>query len=354
VVVIRAQDRGAVGLHGDVLVARRDEPLQCEATDLSNVVAFARPRRHAAATEFPLADMAALDRPAPSSPEFGLGRRIALLAGSLALHSALLAMFWHEPRPLASIGVEVMTVEITLGADTPAGLASVQGEQDVQAAAPAEQQTPDEAVAEKSTVATTMPQEIPVAPQETAPEAKQQDLQTALSKPTPQEQLAEPSATAPVTQPVEQPPEPKAQPPQITAVQPAPEPKRIAAPTQKKADESKAKQSAAPAPTDTASGVGRGRSDSSSNYNGIVAAHLQRHKRYPAVARAAGSQGVAKVSFSLDGGGRVTSVRLADGSGIAAIDQEAVAMVRRASPFPAPPDGQGRNFTVPVRFNLRR
>jgi len=28
-------------------------------------------------------------------------------------------------------------------------------------------------------------------------------------------------------------------------------------------------------------------------------------------------------------------------------------MARRASPFPAPPDGKGRNFTVPVRFNLR-
>ena len=70
-------------------------------------------------------------------------------------------------------------------------------------------------------------------------------------------------------------------------------------------------------------------------------------------ARSAGSQGVATVSFSIDGGGRVTSARLAGGSGNPAIDQEVVAMARRASPFPAPPDGKGRNFTVPVRFNLR-
>ena len=96
-----------------------------------------------------------------------------------------------------------------------------------------------------------------------------------------------------------------------------------------------------------------GRSDNSANYNGIVAAHLARYKQYPAAARSAGAQGVATVSFSIDGGGRVTSARLAGSSGNPAIDQEVVAMARRASPFPAPPDGKGRNFTVPVRFNLR-
>ncbi len=139
--------------------------------------------------------------------------------------------------------------------------------------------------------------------------------------------------------------------PQIQTVQTAPERKRIAAPTDKKAAQKK--QVAAATPTDAASGIGRGRSDNSANYNGMVAAHLARYKQYPASARSSGAQGVATVSFSLDGGGRVTSARLAGGSGNAAIDQEVVAMARRASPFPAPPDGKGRNFTVPVRFNLR-
>jgi hypothetical protein len=27
--------------------------------------------------------------------------------------------------------------------------------------------------------------------------------------------------------------------------------------------------------------------------------------------------------------------------------------VRRASPFPAPPDGRGMNFTVPVSFRIQ-
>jgi protein TonB len=137
----------------------------------------------------------------------------------------------------------------------------------------------------------------------------------------------------------------------VTAVQTAPERKRIAAPTDKKATQKK--QRAAATQSTAASGIGRGRSDNSANYNGMVAAHLARHKQYPAAARSAGTQGIATVSFSIDGSGRVTSARLARGSGNAAIDQEVVAMARRASPFPAPPDGRGRNFTVPVRFNLR-
>jgi TonB family protein len=48
----------------------------------------------------------------------------------------------------------------------------------------------------------------------------------------------------------------------------------------------------------------------------------------------------------------VTSARLARGSGIASIDQEVQAMVRRASPFPAPPAGHTQSFTVPVSFRL--
>jgi hypothetical protein len=37
----------------------------------------------------------------------------------------------------------------------------------------------------------------------------------------------------------------------------------------------------------------------------------------------------------------------------ASLDQEVEAMVRRASPFPAPPAGHAMTFTVPVSFQLR-
>jgi protein TonB len=353
VVATRAHDQDGADNRGAVLIARRDEPLQSDVTDLSNVVPFARPRRQAAAAMFPLASVGAAERPAPHTAKFGIGRSIALLAGSLALHSALLAMFWQDTRPMASIGIEVMTVEIVLGATTAAGLAQTPSEQDAQVASQSSEERPqEEPTTEQSRVATVMPQEVPVAAQETAPELKPQETppEAQIDEVKPQEQQATLAETA--AQPTEKPPE-QAQPsrPQVQAVQKAPERKRIAAPTDKNAAQKK--QRTAAVTSDAASGIGRGRSDNSANYNGMVAAHLARFKQYPAAARSAGSQGVATVSFALDGGGRVTSARLAGTSGNPAIDQEVVAMARRASPFPVPPDGKGRNFTVPVRFNLR-
>lgn len=82
-------------------------------------------------------------------------------------------------------------------------------------------------------------------------------------------------------------------------------------------------------------------------------AHLERRKRYPSAARRSKQQGVALVRFRIDANGKVLSARLSRSSGFAALDQEAISMVRRASPVPAPPPGVNRNITVPVRFNLR-
>lgn len=90
-----------------------------------------------------------------------------------------------------------------------------------------------------------------------------------------------------------------------------------------------------------------------SNYRALVAAHLQRFKQYPAAARAASQQGRGSVSFSIDGSGRVTSVSVGGRTGSAALDAELSAMVRRASPFPRPPNGQSMRFSVPVSFRLQ-
>jgi TonB family protein len=129
---------------------------------------------------------------------------------------------------------------------------------------------------------------------------------------------------------------------------PAKERRRIEAPTKDRA----VTQAKASTPSTAANNVGVGRSDLSSNYPGMVSAHLRRYQQYPSDARSRGDQGTATISFSLDGGGRVTSSRLARGSGVASIDGEVQAMVRRASPFPAPPAGAVRSFTVPVNFRL--
>ena len=155
-------------------------------------------------------------------------------------------------------------------------------------------------------------------------------------------------------------PKPAEQPTRITALPKQqdvdkPETEAKIAPTRRRDDGKNARDRAAPAsPQSVASNsIGRGRSDADTNYRGLVSAHLARHKQFPADARSRGQQGSATISFSLDGGGRVTSVRLARGSGVASIDQETQAMVRRASPFPAPPSGRPVSFTVPVQFYLR-
>jgi protein TonB len=65
--------------------------------------------------------------------------------------------------------------------------------------------------------------------------------------------------------------------------------------------------------------------------------HLARYKRYPNEARRRGIQGTSQVRFSLDRSGKVLHVELANSSGNAALDRATQAMIRRASPVPAPP-----------------
>jgi len=357
--------------------------------DLHNVVPFL-PRRvpDAQAPEIALpSDVARL-------PAYALTRErlrlAAFVAVSLALHGGLLMAFWREPVPLASIGVEVISVEIVVGATAPPGVAPTPGQQQVQAAAAPETETTETDKAEER--ATAQLQTVEVAREETAPEqkieqqkpreakpvepkfeiaaapqepaqAEQKPAVAMVETPAPDTASAKPQETPPsptevtlLPQPEEKPVEKKpelkpvqaAPPKPVKDAKPAQDPRRIAAPTREKA----AREAKASTPSTAANNVGVGRSDASSNYPGLVSAHLRRYQQYPADARGRGDQGTATVSFGLDGGGRVTSARLVRGSGVASIDQEVQAMVRRASPFPAPPDGRPRSFSVPVAFRL--
>ncbi len=81
---------------------------------------------------------------------------------------------------------------------------------------------------------------------------------------------------------------------------------------------------------------------------------LERNKRYPSDARARGEHGVARLAFSIDGAGHLIASRIVASSGSAALDQETLALVRRAQPFPPPPpDLVGAEMTVPVSFSIR-
>ena len=72
--------------------------------------------------------------------------------------------------------------------------------------------------------------------------------------------------------------------------------------------------------------------------------HLSRRRR----PRASGP-GSSHVTFSLDSEGRVRTIEISRSSGSARFDRDAVKFVDRASPFPAPPPGVSRTFTVEIK-----
>jgi protein TonB len=88
-------------------------------------------------------------------------------------------------------------------------------------------------------------------------------------------------------------------------------------------------------------------------YRNALLAKIWGAARYPEAARERGAIGVATVRFALDGAGAVTLADLAQSSGDRALDDEAMAAVRRASPLPAPPTGAPRAYSAPIRFELR-
>ena len=85
-----------------------------------------------------------------------------------------------------------------------------------------------------------------------------------------------------------------------------------------------------------------------------LVAHLDKHKRYP-VERSQKSAEII-VQFVLDRVGHVQQGAIVKGSGDAAFDEAALAMVRRSDPVPAPPPliaDEGLSFTLPVIFRVK-
>lgn len=85
--------------------------------------------------------------------------------------------------------------------------------------------------------------------------------------------------------------------------------------------------------------------------------HLNRHKRYPSVARNKRIQGIAKVEFKIDAGGKLVEAQIVKGSGSDVLDEEAMAVLKRASPFPAPPGlaaGEVVHLALPIEFTIKR
>jgi protein TonB len=111
-----------------------------------------------------------------------------------------------------------------------------------------------------------------------------------------------------------------------------------------------------PAPATTAPPMARASQAQIRSWYSKIVTQLERHKSYPQAAKARDEKGVVQLAFSIDREGRVVSSAIMRSSGYPALDQETMATVRRAEPFPAPPhdlDGTKFDFTLPVKFNIR-
>jgi protein TonB len=93
-----------------------------------------------------------------------------------------------------------------------------------------------------------------------------------------------------------------------------------------------------------------------SSWHREIVLRIEREKTYPPAARAAHEVGTAQLAFTIDREGRLLASRILRSSGSGALDQETIATVRRAQPFPAAPPnmpGDTFEFTLPVKFNIR-
>ena len=137
----------------------------------------------------------------------------------------------------------------------------------------------------------------------------------------PEQQSADQTTAAPLT----------TAPPRVEAPEPAP--------------------AAAPAPAASAS-VARVQA----SWEKALVRHLDHFKRFPEIARARGNQGAVTVQFTIDRTGHVIASRVVHSSGSSALDEEALAVLKRANPLPAAPDkiaGMTFDLTLPIHFRLR-
>lgn len=96
-------------------------------------------------------------------------------------------------------------------------------------------------------------------------------------------------------------------------------------------------------------------SDARAQYGSTLGRAIAKHKSYPKIAQMRGWQGECLLDLKIDSSGNVLSTNIKQSSGYESLDNQALEMVRKASPFPAPPEalrGRSFNITVPVSFKL--
>ncbi|MGA2125217.1 MAG: TonB family protein [Xanthobacteraceae bacterium] len=362
--------------------------------DLTNVIAFAPWRRNRTVDE--MADDPVVgkdDRSATLVGENNAGL-VALLLASCLVHAGMLAFLNRDPQPLADAGTAAISVEIlehfpekwipvfrremretskldrlplttreisesALGeAGDPSGPARLAAE----ASPTAHDTSPPEtmAAAEDSIVpsrenrpstapeTTTVDREATAAARDASSEAKpvtEQEADVPAPQPPPTWQTSEPTPAHPVAM---APPRRDSGMPERSAepVELAPLPTKPG-PRPAKSDHIRP----AARPTRALTGPDAGE-PATAMYLAAVAAHLGRFWQLPADVLGPGERRSGTVRFIIDGAGRATGLTLLHATGVASLDAESLAMVRRASPFSRPPGGRPMTVSVPLTFSL--
>ena len=222
-----------------------------------------------------------------------------------------------------------------------------------------QQAEPLETLQPKAPAATPTPEATPVAPP--AVTASETPVLPPVTPPaTPTETASAPPTETLTAEPEETPaprlsqrpqrrdPERAAEAAQKAKPKPAPKPKQTARGNAKR-NNTQGAQATQNAGKSTQSGARKKAAAPSgnaaaSNYPGQVMSRIARAGK-PRVR----SRGTAVIAFSVGGGGQLASARVAQSSGSSALDQAALGIIRKAAPFPRPPAGAQRNFSIRIK-----
>ena len=271
------------------------------------------------------------------------------VACSLGLHVGALTALLFWPTPVAETPPpESVTVEIIAEAPAPAireapppppAVAEAPLQPIEQAFSPvlAPPVDPPAAMAEPPPVAEPPPPAPPVV--EARPVAE--------TPPRPLEETPAPALATKEPAPAAEAPTPPAPPPQPAPVATPAAAPVLTAPLSAPARARLAAREPAPAASLAVS------SAEAAAYQSNVLGRISAQKRYPEAARERAAHGVAVIRFSIDASGQLGGLTISQSAGDPILDAEALATVRRASPFPPPPAGAPRNFSAPLSFRVR-
>jgi protein TonB len=110
----------------------------------------------------------------------------------------------------------------------------------------------------------------------------------------------------------------------------------------------------APASTASAAASASAAAGDRTSYGRLVNGHVQRYKRYPESAARGGLRGAVKVSIGVGASGNLASARISASSGHKVLDDEALATVRRAAPYPKPPASFGGTARLSLTLRYSR